>query len=519
MAQIGVIYRRAAFAEEDRVQRAQKVGRGIDERAVEVEDEGWTHGRGLTDSGARNIASQIVISSFFFGRLGQTMARASVILAAGMGTRMKSARPKVMHAVAGRPILGHAIAAAKDAGCSVIVVVTAPDGQEVRDYAHALGAKTVIQEKQLGTGHAARCAHTVLGMFDGQVVVMYGDMPLVLPGTLEASFSAQTRSGMAIVAFRSASTAYGRVIVAHDEFLDRIVEYRDATEVERKVDLCNAGIMAADGKSFFRWAAGLKDGNAQKEFYLTDIPALAKEEGVRCRVVLADESDMMGVNSRAELADAEAQMQKRLRAAALANGVGMTAPETVFLSHDTVLEADVQIGPHVVFGPGVTVRSGAEIKSFSHLEGAEVRSGAIVGPYSRLRPGADIGENAHIGNFVEVKNSKIGKGTKANHLTYLGDATVGVGANIGAGTITCNYDGFDKHRTEIGDGVFIGSNSALVAPVTIADGAYVGAGSIIAKDVAKDALALTRAGHEHVEDWAEKFRTRKRAEKAARDKK
>jgi bifunctional UDP-N-acetylglucosamine pyrophosphorylase / glucosamine-1-phosphate N-acetyltransferase len=447
------------------------------------------------------------------------MARAAVILAAGMGTRMKSARPKVMHMVAGLPILGHAIAAARGAGCSVIVVVTAPDGDEVRTYAQAQGAETVIQDRQLGTGHAARCAHAVLGTFDGQVVVMYGDMPLVLPDTLEASFSAQKTSGMAIVAFRSTSTAYGRVIVAQEQVLDRIVEYRDADAAERKVDLCNAGIMAADAKSFFRWAAGLKDANAQKEFYLTDIPALAKEEGVRCCVVLAQESDMMGVNSRAELADAEREMQKRLRAAALAGGVGMTAPETVYLSYDTVLEADVQIGPYVVLGPGVSVRGGAEIKAFSHLEGAEVMAGAVVGPHARLRPGTVIGEGAHIGNFVEVKNSKIGKGTKANHLTYLGDATVGVGANIGAGTITCNYDGFDKHKTEIGDGAFIGSNSALVAPVTIAEGAYVGAGSIIAKDVAKDALALTRAGHEHVEDWAEKFRTRKRAEKAAREKK
>ncbi len=442
------------------------------------------------------------------------MARAAVILAAGMGTRMKSARPKVMHMVAGLPILGHVIAAARGAGCSVIVVVTAPDGDEVRAYAQAQGAETAIQDRQLGTGHAARCAHTVLGTFDGQVVVMYGDMPLVLPGTLEASFAAQETSGMAIVAFRSASTAYGRVIVAHEPFLDRIVEYRDANEAERRVDLCNAGIMAADAKSFFRWAAGLKDGNAQKEFYLTDIPALAKEEGVRCCVVLAQESDMMGVNSRAELAEAEREMQKRLRAAALAGGVGMTAPETVYLSHDTVLEADAQIGPYVVFGSAVHVRSGAEIKAFSHLEGAEVMRDAVVGPHARLRPGTVIGEGAHIGNFVEVKNSRIGNGTKANHLAYLGDAEVGDGANIGAGTITCNYDGFDKHRTTIGAGAFIGSDTALVAPVTVGDGAYVGAGSVITKPVPADALAVTRAEQKEVAGWAEKFRTRKKAGKA-----
>jgi bifunctional UDP-N-acetylglucosamine pyrophosphorylase/glucosamine-1-phosphate N-acetyltransferase len=447
------------------------------------------------------------------------MTRAAVILAAGKGTRMKSAKPKVMHAVAGLPILGHVIAAARGAGVARIVVVTAPDAEEVRAYAVSLGAQTAIQDKQLGTGHAAAAAGPALADFEGEVVICYGDMPLMTAKTLDASFEARKKAGLAIVAFHSKNTAYGRVIAGRDGLLDRIVEYRDANEVERKVDLCNAGIMAADTKSLFRWAAKLENSNAQKEYYLTDVPKFAKVDGQGCAIAVADEGEMMGVNSRVELADAEAAMQARLRGVALINGVGMIAPETVFLSHDTVLEADAQIGPYVVFGLGVTVRGGAEIKSHSVLEGAEVRADAIVGPHARLRPGAVIGEGAHIGNFVEVKNSTIGKGTKANHLAYLGDATVGEGANIGAGTITCNYDGYDKHRTTIGDGAFIGSDTALVAPVTVGDGAFVGAGSVITKSVTKDALAVTRAEQKEIPGWAEKFRSRKEAEKAAKGKK
>jgi bifunctional UDP-N-acetylglucosamine pyrophosphorylase/glucosamine-1-phosphate N-acetyltransferase len=446
------------------------------------------------------------------------MARAAVILGAGMGTRMKSATPKVMHAVAGLPILGHVIAAAKRAGCSRIVVVTAPGADTVRAFAEAMGAKTAVQKKQLGTGHAARCAEPLLKGFKGDVVILYGDMPLVTPETLEASFAAQKRAGMAIVAFRSKSAAYGRVIEKPKGEVARIVEYRDAGKSERKIDLCNAGIMAAEAPRFFAWAAKLTNDNAQKEYYLTDVPSLARADEARCAVVVADETEMLGVNSRSELAEAEAAMQRRLRAAALANGVGMSAPETVFLSHDTVLEADAQIGPFVVFGPGVVVRGGAEIKAFSHLEGAEVGQGAIVGPFARFRPGTSIGPGARIGNFVEVKNSRIGKGSKANHLSYLGDATLGAGVNVGAGTITCNYDGFDKHRTEIGDGAFIGSNASLVAPVRVAKGAYVGAGSVIARKVAKDALALSRAEQREVAGWAARFRARKTKERAAKGK-
>lgn len=447
------------------------------------------------------------------------MKRAAVILAAGQGTRMKSALPKVMHKVAGRPILGHVIAAVRGAGVERIVVVTAPDAEAVRAYVAAEGAQSAIQKEQLGTGHAAACAAPLLKDFPGTLIVTYGDHPLFTSATFEASFAAREKAGMAIVAFRSDSIAYGRVIAGADGMLARIVEYRDASAAEKTVKLCNAGVMAAEAKSFFRWAAKLENGNSQGEYYLTDVPSLAKKDGVACAVVEAEESETMGVNSRAELAAAEAEMQKRLRAAALDAGVGMVAPETVFLSYDTELEADVSIGPYVVFGPGVTVKSGAEIRAFSHLEGATVEKSAVIGPYARLRPGAHIGEEAHIGNFVEVKETRVEKGAKANHLTYLGDARVGAGANIGAGTVTCNYDGFFKYHTDIGAGAFIGSNTALVAPVTVEDGAYIGAGSTVAKDkVAKDSLAVVRGPRNDVAGWAKEFRARKSAEKAAKAK-
>ena len=430
---------------------------------------------------------------------------------------MKSARPKVMHAVAGLPILGHVVAALRAAEVERIVVVTHKGGDEVRAFAAKLGAESVVQDPQLGTGHAAACAAPALAGFSGTVLVTYGDMPLITAETFNASFAAQAKTGLAMIGFRPANPAmYGRMILDETGLLDRIVEFKDATDAERAVTLCNAGILSADAGSFFRWAARLENNNAQKEYYLTDVPLLAKAEGVMCAVVEAAQTEMMGVNSRAELAAAEAAMQKRLRARALADFAGLTAPETVFLSYDTVLEPDCQVDPYVVFAPGVTVHSGAHIRSFSHLEGAEVAAGAIVGPYARLRPGAVIEENAHIGNFVEVKNARIEKGAKANHLTYLGDARVGAGANIGCGTITCNYDGFGKYRTDIGAGAFIGSDTSLVAPVKIGDGAITGAGSVVTRDVAPGSLVVTRAEQKEIPGWAEKFRARKKAEKAAK---
>jgi bifunctional UDP-N-acetylglucosamine pyrophosphorylase/glucosamine-1-phosphate N-acetyltransferase len=447
------------------------------------------------------------------------MARAGVILAAGMGTRMKSATPKCLHSVANLPMLGHVIAALKGAGVSRLVVVTSPDGESVRAFAKAQGAETVIQERQFGTGHAAASASAALSDFSGALIVANGDMPLVTTATYEAAFAAREKAGMAIIAFRPKDAgAYGRVITDADGLLDRIVEFKDANQAERAVTLCNAGIVSADARSFFRWAAALKNENAQGEYYLTDVPAIAKENGTGCAVAVADEHEVMGVNSRAELAVAESLMQLRLRARWLAAGVGMTAPETVFLSHDTQLEADVHIGPFVVFGPGVKVASGTDIKPFTHLEGTTIGKAALIGPFSRLRPGAAIGDSAHIGNFVEVKNTRVEKGAKANHLTYLGDARVGEGANVGAGTITCNYDGFNKSLTDIGAGAFIGSNAALVAPVTIGDGAIIGAGSVVSKDVPANAIAVARPEMKQVEGAAESFRARKRAEKTARKK-
>src|ERR1700744_1941930 len=440
------------------------------------------------------------------------MNKAAIILAAGAGTRMKSQTAKVLHKVAGLPMLGHVIIGLKAAGVGRIVVVTAPGADDVRAYAEAQGCQTAVQDKQLGTGHAAAAASEALKDFDGELMIAYGDMPLMTAATFEASFQARGE-GLAIVAFRPADPgAYGRVILNEGGTLDRIVEFKDASEAERKTDLCNAGVLAADARKFFAWAGKLDNKNAQGEFYLTDVPALAKRDGARCAVAIVAEGDALGVNSRAELAEAERRMQDRLRAKALAAGVGMIAPETVYLSHDTVLEPDVAIEPFVVFGPKVRVASGAQIKSHCHLEEAEVAAGAVIGPFARLRPGASIGEGAHIGNFVEVKNSRIGAGTKANHLAYLGDATVGAKANIGAGTITCNYNGYDKSRTEIGDGAFIGSDTALVAPVKVGAGAITGAGSVITKDVSADALAVARGQQVEKPGWAKQFRERKKAE-------
>jgi bifunctional UDP-N-acetylglucosamine pyrophosphorylase/glucosamine-1-phosphate N-acetyltransferase len=442
------------------------------------------------------------------------MSKAAIILAAGQGTRMKSALPKVLHKVAGLPLLGHVVAALKGAGVARIVVVTSAASEDVRSFAKSLGAESAIQDQQLGTGHAAASAAEALKDFSGTLLIVNGDMPLVTSDTISECLKAQGQTGLALLAFEAADpSAYGRVLRRSDGFLDRIVEYKDANAAERAVTLCNAGCYAADAGNFFRWAAALKNDNAQKEYYLTDVPKLARAEGVDCAIAVTDEVSVSGVNSRAELAEAESKFQQRVRARLLADGVTMTAPETVFFAHDTAVENDVEIEPFVVFGPGVSVKSGARLRSHSHLEGAEVARGAIIGPFARLRPGAKIGEDAHIGNFVEVKNAAIGKGAKANHLTYLGDAKVGEGANIGAGTITCNYDGFTKSVTEIGARAFIGSDTALVAPVKIGEGAITGAGSVITKDVAADALAVVRGGLIEKAGWAKSFRERKKKEK------
>jgi len=442
------------------------------------------------------------------------MSKAAIILAAGQGTRMKSALPKVLHRIAGLPLLGHVAAALKGAGVARIVVVTSAGGEDVRNYAKTLGADSAIQQEQLGTGHAAASARDALKDFSGTLLIVNGDMPLVTSETIAECLKAQGQTGLALLAFEATDPAqYGRVLRGADGFLDRIVEYKDASAAERVVTLCNAGCYAADAQDFFRWTGALKNENAQKEYYLTDVPVLARADGVQCAIAVTDEVSVSGVNSRAELAEAESKFQSRIRARLLKDGVTMTAPETVFFAHDTVVENDVEIEPFVVFGPGVAIKSGARLRSHSHLEGATVASGAIIGPFARLRPGAKIGEDAHIGNFVEVKNTVIGKGAKANHLTYLGDARIGDGANIGAGTITCNYDGFTKSITEIGARAFIGSDTALVAPVKVGEGAITGAGSVITQDVAADALAIARGAQVEKTGWAKDFRARQQAKK------
>ena len=427
---------------------------------------------------------------------------------------MKSALPKVLHKVAGLPLLGHVVAALRGAGVTRIVVVTSPAGEAVREYAGALGCESAIQHQQLGTGHAASSARDTLADFAGTLLIINGDMPLITSEVISECLKAQARTGLALLAFEPADPgAYGRVLLTPDGFLNRIVEFKDASESERGVTLCNAGCYAADAGKFFHWASLLKNNNAQGEYYLTDVPAIARADGVKCALAMADEVSVTGVNSRAELAEAEGKFQQRRRAELLKDGVTMIAPETVFFSHDTRIANDVEIEPFVMFGPGVTVESGARIRGHSHLEGAAVASGAIIGPFARLRPGAVIGESAHIGNFVEVKNAVIGKGAKANHLTYLGDARVGAGANIGAGTITCNYDGFTKSITEIGAGAFIGSDTALVAPVRIGDGAITAAGSVITQDVAADSLAISRGTLTEKPGWAKAFREKQKDKK------
>lgn len=437
---------------------------------------------------------------------------AAVVLAAGKGTRMKSDLPKVLHRIAGKSMIEWVLDTVGTLGAEPVVVVTAPDQDAVR-AAISGRATTAIQEQALGTADAvkpAREALTSIAADGGTVLVLYGDTPMMTPATLARMVEARNgkeNPAVVVLGFEPDDPAlYGRLVLGADHSLERIVEARDAGPVEREIGLCNGGVMAIDATVLFEMLDAIGNANAKNEFYLTDIVGIARAAGRRCAVVICDTVETMGVDSRVGLATAEAAMQARLRVAAMDNGATLTAPETVFLCHDTSLGRDVTVHPHVVFGAGVSVEDGAEIRSFSHLEGARVASGAIVGPYARLRPGADIGAGAHIGNFVEIKNAVIEPGAKANHLTYVGDARVGAKANLGAGTITCNYDGFAKHHTDIGAGAFIGSNTALVAPVTVGEGAIVGAGSVVTRDVPTDALAVVRGAEKIVPGGAARFR-------------
>jgi bifunctional UDP-N-acetylglucosamine pyrophosphorylase / glucosamine-1-phosphate N-acetyltransferase len=438
--------------------------------------------------------------------------RAAIILAAGQGTRMRSPLPKVLHRVGGRTMLDHAVDSAIELGCTRVVVVAGSHSPSVIAAAAArVGRENVaIQDPPKGTGHAVQAARAALAGFDGDVVVTYADTPLLDAKGVEPVFAC-LRGGadLAVLGFEAADPkAYGRLIMDHSGLL-RIVEAADADGPALQIKKCNSGVMAASASLMFDLLSELTNANAKGEYYLTDIVAIARQRGLAVKATFTDETRVLGVNSQAELSVAEQVFQRARRLRAFADGVAMAAPDSVFFAWDTQIAAGAMIEPYVVFGPGVTVETGAVIRAFSHLEGATVREGAEVGPYARLRPGADIGAGARIGNFVEVKNVTLGKGAKANHLSYLGDGAVGAGANIGAGVIFCNYDGFDKQQTVIGAGAFIGSDTSLVAPVTVGDGAYVGSGSVIVSDVGADALAVARGRQVEKPGWAAAFRKAK----------
>ena len=447
-------------------------------------------------------------------------ARAAVIMAAGQGTRMKSPLPKVLHRVGGRTLLDRVIDTVQAAGCERIYVIVGNHSPAVRALVTArLGPDAAVtQDPPMGTGHAVLCARDALADHDGEVLIVNGDCPLLQAQDLEPLFELR-RAGaaLALIGFEPVDPLmYGRIIRGADGHVIRIVEAADASEEVRAVRLCNGGMYAAGRADLFRWLSRVTNDNPKGEYYLTSIVAEAVQEELDVRAHVAPETAVMGADTQAQLSQAEGIFQRRRREQFLAEGVAMPAPDTVHFSWDTEVAAGATVEPYVVFAPGVRVESGAVIRAFSHLEGAVVRAGALVGPYARLRPGADIGEEAHIGNFVEVKKVTVGQGAKANHLAYLGDGIVGAGANIGAGTIFCNYDGFFKYDTRVGEGAFVGSNSALVAPVTIGAGAYVGSGSVITRDVAPDALALGRGQQAEKPGWAARFRATMTAKKAAK---
>jgi bifunctional UDP-N-acetylglucosamine pyrophosphorylase/glucosamine-1-phosphate N-acetyltransferase len=439
---------------------------------------------------------------------------------------MKSDLPKVLHPLAGRSMLAQLLAVVDALGPEKRIVVVSPDnGDAIR--AAVPGLDIAIQASALGTGHAVMAARENLAGFTGDVLVLFGDSPLVAAETLQAMLAARhsdSDPAVVVMGFRPADTAqYARLMIDENGDgngnLSRIVEHRDANEAERQTDLCNSGFMAIDGAILGQLLDGLGTDNAKGEYYLTEIVEIASRLGRACRVVEAGEIEAYGINSRDQLAQAEAVIQNRLRHRAMDVGVTLLDPDSVYFSHDTTLGRDVTVQPHVFFGPGVTVGDHVTINGFSHLEGCQVAAGAVIGPFARLRPEAEIGAGARIGNFVEIKKARIEDGAKVNHLSYIGDARVGMGANIGAGTITCNYDGFLKAFTDIGKGAFIGSNTALVAPVKVGDGAIVGAGSTITREVAADALAVERSKQQERQGWASSFRKRKAAEKAAQKRK
>ena len=448
----------------------------------------------------------------------RTTPFAAIILAAGKGTRMKSDVHKVLHPIAGRAMLDNLMGVLEGLGPARKIVVVGSGREQVAGLVEARGGEVVVQERQLGTAHAVLQAEASLADFDGDVLILYGDTPLIEAETMAQMLDrlhGEDRPAAVVVGFRPDDPLqYGRIIARSDGTIEKMVEYKDATEAERAVDLCNSGMLAARASDLFALLARVGSENAAGEYYLPDVVMLAAADGRHSAVIEAEPWEMAGVNSRAELAVVEAEWQRRRRLKAMADGVTLVAPDTVWFAHDTVIGRDCVIEPNVVFGPGVTIGERVVVKAFSHIEGARIADDAHVGPFARLRPGAEIGEKARVGNFVEIKKAKLGKGAKANHLSYLGDAEIGAGANIGAGTITCNYDGYFKYETHIGEGAFIGSNTALVAPVTVGAGALVAAGSVITRDVAEDAVAIARGDQVEKPGRAARFRARMQAKKA-----
>jgi bifunctional UDP-N-acetylglucosamine pyrophosphorylase/glucosamine-1-phosphate N-acetyltransferase len=441
-----------------------------------------------------------------------------IILAAGQGTRMNSALPKVLHPLAGAPMLAHVMSTAAEAGAHHMVVVVGNGAEQVAQFAQSVrpDVKIAHQTEQLGTAHAVAAARPAFDGFAGDVVVLYADTPLVRSHTIsEMRACLRAGAGLVVLGFEAADPAgYGRLIRDADGLVVDIREDRDATAQERAITLCNSGVMAFRSELLPGLLERVGNANAKGEYYLTDTVALARSKPARTGLVVCPEAEVLGVNDRVQLAQAEALMQDRLRERAMRNGATLIAPHTVTLSHDTAIGRDVVIEPNVIFGPGVRIGDGVRINGFCHIEQAVIQDGAIVGPFARLRPGTQVGPKAKIGNFVEIKNARLDQGAKVNHLSYVGDALVGANSNIGAGTITCNYDGFSKHLTEIGPGAFIGSNTSLVAPVTIGEGAYIGSGSVITRNVAAGSLALSRTRQEQHNGWADRMRAKRERKKS-----
>ncbi|NDF12385.1 MAG: bifunctional UDP-N-acetylglucosamine diphosphorylase/glucosamine-1-phosphate N-acetyltransferase GlmU [Proteobacteria bacterium] len=444
----------------------------------------------------------------------------AIILAAGKGTRMKSEIDKVMHKVAGKTLVRYVVDAVNAIVADEVVAVIAPTMEAVRDEVLEAFPKAAFarQKERLGTGHAVICAETEVESRKGVTLILYGDTPFISPDTLKEmlrTVRANAKMAVCVLGFSPKHPSdYGRLIIDQQGNLAEIVEYKDASDAERKVRLCNSGVMAVRTELLFDLLSKVNNKNAKGEYYLTDIVKIARENGYICGVVEAHEAEVMGINNRANLAEAEKVVQRHLRERAMENGATLIDPETVFFHHDTKLGRDVTVHPFVVFGAGVEVADGVNIRSFTHIEKAFIDDGAVLGPYARIRPGSDIGKNAHIGNFVEIKKARVEEGAKINHLSYVGDAFVGAGANIGAGTITCNYDGYSKYNTYIGKGAFIGSDTALIAPVKVGEGAIVGAGTTVFNDVPPHALAINEKKQKIVKEYAKKYR-KDRAKKKA----